>query len=102
MDNGFDSDNELGPFLADGVEVEEEIGMEEEEVVVQNGEDEAGDGAQNVNPESVVSPDEVHGLKVAELRKMLKDRGLAQNGLKEALKIDLLMLWRGDCLFCLI
>ena len=85
IDAGYDTDNQIGPFLCEGVDEDESIGMEEDECNEDNSPDTATDNATNFNHGPVMSTESVKKMKVKELRDMLKDRGLSMNGKKNDL-----------------
>ena len=84
-DGGNDSDGETGPFHNNMEDVEDSPEMQEEEVNVETDGNGGAADANNGNPESVPSVEEVQKMKVAEMREWLKKRGLPVNGLKKDL-----------------
>ena len=91
LDEGYDSDCNQGPFVASGVDAEEEEVEEDEQVAAEapaeDGEDVGPDSPQeeNTEEEEQLTEDAVGKMKVSELREHLKKRGLAINGLKAVL-----------------
>ena len=96
MADGYDSDNQRGPFIQDGVadevyhnmdEVAPEAPIEAIPVVGDDGRDEAPI-AEEVD--QVLDADKINGMKVAELRDELKKRGIRVTGKKSELQTRLL------------
>ena len=95
MDNGYDSDGQLGPFLQDGVSEETNFCMDEAPVQGEKAPNvdgtemaettENADGS--VVPEAVdaLNDDAIDKMKVVDLRKELGMRGLSKNGNKGVL-----------------
>ena len=84
MQDGYDSDSQLGPFIAKGVAYEADYCMDEQPLETEN--------------QNLLTPDEnrillvqkltddaIKNMKVAELRNELSLRGLSKNGLKAVL-----------------
>ena len=94
MDNGYDSDGQLGPFLENGVSDESNYCMDEVPLVrnidstvpTENTENTKNDKNSSV-PEAVAALNDaaIDKMKVAELRKELEMRGLSKNGNKSVL-----------------
>ena len=91
IDDGYDTDNQVGPFVQGGVEDEALVCMDEEApdvpetILVVAGE---GENSENLIPATVVpgiTDDDINDMKVAELRVELERRGMSKNGLKAVL-----------------
>jgi len=88
IEDGYDTDCQLGPFIESGVEAEERVCMDEEPLgsenpnicetnIVENSID-----ATAVTAESVLTDELIDKMKVVELRLELEKRGISKNGLK--------------------
>ena len=95
MDNGYDSDGQLGPFLQEGVSEETNFCMDEAPIRGENAPNvdatETAKTTENADksvvPEAVdaLDGDTIDKMKVIDLRKQLGMRGLSKNGNKGVL-----------------
>ena len=91
LDDGYDSDYQVGPFFQSGVEDEalvcmNETAPEEPEAILVVAEE--GENSENVNAVTVVpdlTDDVINGMMVVELRVELEQRGMSKKGIKAVL-----------------
>ena len=85
LQEGYDSDMQFGPFIQDGVLEEEFASMDEvEKNVIEVVTQEPGD-SEECKYAPVLKIDDIKKMKVMELRRALKARGMTKNGLKALL-----------------
>ena len=84
MQDGYDSDGQLGPFIAKGVADEADYCMDEQPLETENRNLLPPD-ENEISPVQTLTDDEIQNMKVAELRNELSCRGLSKNGLKAVL-----------------
>ena len=85
LEDGYDSDNQIGPFYEAGVEEEANVLIEEVALRDTPPPIDAPIDAPNDIPDPVLADDAIDKMKVAELRNALKERGMAVTGLKAVL-----------------
>ena len=87
LEEGYDSDMQIGPFYQDGVHDEgfvimDEDALEEPESILLP--DNAAENVKNLSP-VMLTDEQINGMKVLELRQELEKQGMSKNGLKSVL-----------------
>ena len=82
---GYDSDNQIGPFIGAGVEDEAYVTMDEAALEATAPPNDVSVDETEIIPDPVLGDDTIDKMKVAELRSALKERGMGTNGLKAVL-----------------
>ena len=87
LEEGYDSDMQIGPFYQDGVHdkgfvIMDEDALEEPESILVP--DNAAENVENLSPVTLTDK-QINGMKVLELRQELEKRGMSKNGLKSVL-----------------
>ena len=93
VEEGYDSDNQCGPFIADGADNEEFYNMDEatpEAPIEAVPALDEGGNEDAVAAEIVLDKEAIHKLNVALLREELRKRGLRVTGLKAVLQTRLI------------
>ena len=82
IDSGYDTEHQVGPFLTNIVRDEVHDNIDEEEVICEIQDVSVPPADKILSPVTILTEENLKKMKVVELRLLLRDRGLVQNGNK--------------------